>query len=428
MTMEVSKERRTSRSQCALPKASRVIQKWCGTDPEAHAYPGAVVLVAKQGEILMHEAFGFMRLNPDPIPMSVDSVFDLASLTKAVATTTAALVLIDLGEIGLDDPLEYFAPCLADHPLGKVHIRHLLTQTLGLTGWVPLFKRGARRDDIPFFMRGVELSWPAGTRVQYSCPGFILLGWVIEKVSGMTLDDFTRELIFEPLEMGDTMFLPLDKPVPDRIRRRLVPTEPRSATLRGREIMEAFAAFKMPDSIPDARHINEYSRRHGPEDCKQRNVEREWSVRHIAGDIPCGVVHDENAAWLGGVAGNAGLFSTAEDLLKFGEMYLNEGIYNGKSILSSSAIRLATQDWTRGLPGDDHRGLGWQFATPGGPLGDLAPPGCFGHTGFTGTVIWIDPKHEIVAVLLTNRLQFTRSNQHILRVRRLFINTVFAEI
>jgi len=216
------------------------------------------------------------------------------------------------------------------------------------------------------------------------------------------------------------MFLPLDKPVPDRIRRRLVPTEPRSATLRGREIMEAFAKLEMATSMSDGTY--------GPENCWLRDVQREWSVRHIAGDIPCGVVHDENAAWLGGVAGNAGLFSTAEDLLKFGEMYLNEGIYNGKSILSSSAIRLATQDWTRGLPGDDHRGLGWQFATPGGPLGDLAHPGCFGHTGFTGTVIWIDPKHEIVAVLLTNRLQFTRSNQHILRVRRLFINTVFAEI
>lgn len=401
--MEISEESRVPGGECVLPKASKVIRKWCGTDPKAHAYPGAVALVSKQGKILMHEAFGFMRLGPDPVPMSTDCVFDLASLTKAVATTTAALVLIDYGEIGLDDLIEYLVPCLADHPLGKAQIRHVLTQTLGLTGWTPLFKTGARREDIPSVMRGVELSWPPGTRVQYSCPGFILLGWVIEKVTGMALDEFVRERIFAPLEMKDTMFLSLDRPVPDRIRERLVPTESRSATLRGREIMEAFAKLEMGVS------------------------QREWNARHIPGDIPCGVVHDENAAWLGGVAGNAGLFSTAADLLKFGEMYLNEGVYNGRPILSSAAIRIAQRDWTEGLPGDDHRGLGWQFATPGGPLGDLAPPGCFGHTGFTGTVMWIDPEHEVVVVLLTNRLQFTRSNQHILRVRRLFANTVFAE-
>ena len=220
--------------------------------------------------------------------------------------------------------------------------------------------------------------------------------------------------------MKDTMFLPLDRPLPDRIRGRIVPTEPRSATLRGREIMGAFAELEMAASMSDGRH--------GPRDCRLHNSQREWTVRHIANDIPCGVVHDENAAWLGGVAGNAGLFSTAEDLAKFGQMYLNEGVYNGQRILSSAAVQLATKDLTEDIPGDEHRGLGWQLVTPGGPLGDLAPFGCFGHTGFTGTVIWIDPKHELVAVLLTNRLQFTRLNTHILRVRRLFINAVFAEL
>jgi len=420
LTIEMSEECRASYPQSVLAKASKVIRKWCGTNPEAHAYPGAVVLVTKQGKTLMHEAFGFMRLSPDPVPMSVDSVFDLASLTKAVATTTAALVLIDQGEIGLDDPIEYFAPCLADHPLGKAQIRHLLTQTLGLTGWTPLFKIGATRDDIPSFMRAVELSWPPGTRVQYSCPGFILLGWVIEKVSGMTLDDFTREMIFEPLEMKDTMFLPLNKPVPDRIRERLVPTEPQVCHFARQG--DNGGICRARDGIFRAR----WKALPGELDAAQTTTPMERTAYRR--DIPCGVVHDENAAWLGGVAGNAGLFSTAQDLANFGQMYLNEGVHSGRHILSSSAIRIATQDWTAGLPGDDNRGLGWQFATPGGPLGDLMPPGCFGHTGFTGTVIWIDPKHEVVAVLLTNRLQFTRSNQHILRVRRLFINTVFAGI
>ena len=428
MTMGMSEEHKSHAGQCPFPTACKVIRKWCGTDPKKHAYPGAVILVARQGKILMHEAFGSMTLSPDPIPMSVDCIFDLASLTKAVATTTSALILIDQGELGLDDPLDYFAPSLAEHPLGQVRIWHLLTQTLGLTGWVPLFKTGAMRDDIPSFIRGVEPSWPPGTKVQYSCPGFILLGWVIEKIRGMTLDEFTRERIFDPLEMKDTMFLPLDKPLPDRSKGRIVPTEPRSATLRGKEIMEAFQAWQMPDSIPDDRHSDKHDLRHSQEHRWRKKLQREWSARHIAGDIPCGVVHDENAAWLGGVAGNAGLFSTARDLAKFGQMYLNEGVYNGQPILSSAAVRLATQDLTASLPGDEHRGLGWQLVTPGGPLGDLAPLGCFGHTGFTGTVIWIDPKHELVAVLLTNRLQFTRLNTHILRVRRLFINAVYAEL
>lgn len=422
--METSKESGASDLKSSLSKARKVMEKWCGTDPKKHAYPGAVVLVSKEGKVLMHEAFGFMRLGPDPVPMSADCVFDLASLTKVVATTSAALVLIDQGEIGLDDPLKYFAPCLNDHPLGHMKILHALTHTLGLADWMPLFKIGVQRDDIPSFMGSVKLTWPPGTRVQYSCPGFILLGWVIEKVCGMRLDEFTQKAVFEPLEMMDTMFLPLDRPIPERIQGRIVPTEPRSAALRGREIMDAFSNLadgaSMTAGKPGGEHL---SANWTPYDLIQ-----EWNGRHIGEDIPCGVVHDENAAWLWGVAGNAGLFSTARDLAKLGEMYLNGGMYNGKQVLSSAAIRIARQDLTGHLPGNDRRGLGWQLAVPGGPLGDLAPSGSFGHTGFTGTVMWIDPTHEVVVVLLTNRLQFTRANQHILRVRRLLANAVFAEI
>jgi CubicO group peptidase (beta-lactamase class C family) len=386
--------------QSNFSTAFDVIRKWCGTDPEKHAYPGAAFLVARQGEILVHKAFGYMNLNADPTPMTVDCVFDIASLTKVIATTTAILILIDQGEIGLDDSVRHFAPCLLDHPLGSARIVHLLTHTLEFEGWVPPFKVGVYRDDIPFFMRNLKLSRPPGTGVRYSCPGFILLGWIVEKVSGMRLDDFTREMIFTPLDMKDTMFLPLDKSLPDNIRARILPTEPRSAVLRGKEIMAAFAGLN----------------------------KREWALRHIAGDIPCGVVHDENSAWFGGVAGNAGLFSTAMDLFKFGQMYLNGGTYKGKSILSNAAVRVAQRNWTVNLPGDDERGLGWQLAVPGGPLGDLVPQGCFGHTGFTGAVIWIYPKGELIVVFLTNRLLFTRSNKHILRVRRLLANTVFKEI
>ena len=390
--------------------AQGVISKWCGTDSKVHAYPGAVILVVKKGKILVNRAFGFKSIYRDPVPMSIDCVFDLASLTKAIATTTAALILIDSGEIRLNDKVEYFASCLKGYPLGESEIKHILTQTLGFTNWVPLFRSNATRDNVPFFMRQTGFSWPPGTRIRYSCPGFILLGWIIERITGKRLDVFTKEMIFDPLEMNDTMFLPLDQPIPKGIRERLVPTESRSSTIRGNELAKAFRNFGQKDL-----HY-------------QHSLKDEWDLRHIEGGIPCGVVHDENAAWLWGVAGNAGLFSTASDLGKFGEMYLNEGIYGKRRILSERIIHSAYQNWTQGLPGDECRGFSWQFATPGGSLGDFAPSGCFGHTGFTGTVIWIDPKNKVTIVLLTNRLQFTRENQHILKVRRLFANAVFKEI
>ena len=237
----------------------------------------------------------------------------------------------------------------------------------------------------------------------------------------MRLDEFTQKAVFEPLEMMDTMFLPLDRPIPERIQGRIVPTEPRSAALRGREIMDAFSHLadgaSMPAGKPGGEHL---SANWTPYDLIQ-----EWNGRHIGEDIPCGVVHDENAAWLWGVAGNAGLFSTARDLAKLGEMYLNGGMYNGKQVLSSAAIRIAGQDYRTPSWNDGAAGLA--ACSTRRAVGTCSS-GSFGHTGFTGTVMWIDPTHEVVVVLLTNRLQFTRANQHILRVRRLLANAVFAEI
>lgn len=386
-------------------RAVNVVRDWCGQDPRRYAYPGAVVLVVKDGQVVVKQALGTASVYPVGSEfaasgeMRTDYVFDVASVTKVAVTTTAVLMLAEAGLICLNDPLAIFFPQLRGLALGDVCLWHLLTHTAGFDGSSMLFEQAEHDLDPVSAISRVALRWAPGTYVQYSCLGFILLGRVIERVAGERLDDFARENIFAPLGMSDTSFLPLDRPVPARFRGRIVPTEPRSSTDRGRGLSAAFE--------------------------RRRLCLDEWASRHMEGDIPCGVVHDENAAWLGGVAGNAGLFSTAEDLVKLGQMYLYEGTLDGTRVLSPASVRTATRNWTALCCGET-RGLGWQLPSRDSPFGDLAPEGCFGHTGFTGTGLWVDAKHRMVAVLLTNRLQFTRSNELILRVRRLFLNSLFA--
>lgn len=383
-----------------------VVRDWCGQDPRRYAYPGAVVMVVKDGQVVVKQALGKASVYlvgsefAASGEMRTDHVFDVASVTKVAVTTTALLMLADAGLVCLSDPLAIFFPQLRGLALGDVCLWHLLTHTGGFDGSSMLFEEAEHDLDPVSAVSKVALRWAPGTHVQYSCLGFILLGRVVERVAGERLDDFARENIFVPLRMSDTSFLPLDRPLPPRFRGRIVPSEPRSSTDRGRSLSAAFE--------------------------RRRLYLEEWASRHMEGDIPCGVVHDENAAWLGGVAGNAGLFSTAEDLVKLGQMYLCEGTLDGARVLSPAWVRVATRNWTAPLCCGENRGLGWQLPSRDSPFGDLAPEACFGHTGFTGTGLWIDAEHRMVAVLLTNRLQFTRSNELILRVRRLFLNSLFA--
>ncbi|MEA4884513.1 MAG: serine hydrolase domain-containing protein [Clostridia bacterium] len=394
--------------------AANVVERWCGSDPLRNAYPGAVAAVAKDGEIILKQVAGAGRIGStesDPAsplsvcagaPMQWDSLFDVASLTKPVATTMAALMLMEQGELSGDDTLDLFFPQLRTVPLGQARVWNLLTHTAGFAESTVLFMAGAPDEDPVTVIGRAPLAWAPGSHVQYSCAGFIILGRLIQVTTGYPLDRFVNESVFEPLEMRDTSYLPLSAPLPDRVRGRLIPTEPRSTAERGRDLMAVHGIAK-------------------------RWSEEEWFSRHLAGDIACGVVHDENAAWLGGVSGNAGVFSTAEDLLKFGQMWLDGGVYNGRPILSHATVRMARRSQTAGL-GDDDRGLGWQLPSRDTSFGDFAPLSCFGHTGFTGTGLWIDPENGLVIVLLTNRLQFTRSNEQIGRVRRLFLNAVFSAV
>lgn len=382
-----------------LERAVEVVRRGAGTDPREDAYPGAVVAVARGGRLIVKEAVGYAAIAPAPVPMQWEHVFDAASLTKVVATATAILILIERGLLRLEDRLARFFAETRDRPLGRVTIRHLLTHTSGLPGWIPLYEvlpchRGTV-EAIAAFPPGA----PPGERVEYSCVGYILLGCLVEKLAGLNLAGFVSREIAAPLGLDDTRYLPVDRPLPAEIETRLVPTEARAGSDRGLGLM---GAVRRKGIWPG-----------------------EWEARHPGG-VARGIVHDENAAFLGGVAGNAGLFTTAGDLLAFGQMWLDGGIYGGKRLLGPDTVAGATRNCTPGLGGN--QGLGWQLPSPGSFFGSLASPTCFGHTGFTGTALWVDPQHQLVAVLLTNRLQFGRDNERLHGIRRQFIDSLLAAL
>jgi CubicO group peptidase (beta-lactamase class C family) len=317
----------------------------------ARQLPGAVVLVGREDTVAYVKAYGNRALVPAPEPMTTDTVFDLASLTKVVATTTSVMILIEEGRLRLADPVAAFVPGFERYGKGGITIRHLLTHTSGLRPDIDLSDPWSGYETA--IARAVEEvpTSPPGERFVYSDINFFLLGEVVARVSGQGLARFSRERIFEPLGMRDTGFNPAASLLP-----RIAPTE-------------ACA---------------------GP-DCR-------------AGEMLRGVVHDPTARRMGGVAGHAGLFGTAGDLSRFCRMLLHGGQLGTTRILSPLGVAKMTSPATP--PGArDTRAFGWdldsRFASNSG---DLLPVGSFGHTGFTGTSLWIDPLTGVYVVFLSNRL------------------------
>ena len=316
--------------------------------------PGVVVLVVHNDEIVYRKAFGTRSLQPDKVPMAVDTVFDLASLTKPIATATSAFVLVEQGKLRLSEKVGTYWPDFAANKKGDVTIEHLLLHTSGLTADNALADYKDGKADAMKKIAALPLEAVPGTRFRYSDVGFIVLGEVIEKVSGKPLDEFARTNVFEPLGMKDTNYKPEKE-----LRSRIAPT----------------------------------ARRDG-----------NWLV---------GEVHDPRSAAMGGVAGHAGLFASADDLARFARMLLRNGELDGKRILSPLGVRLLTTPVP--IPGGQ-RSRGWDVDTGySAPRGDLFPRGeGFGHTGFTGTSIWIDPPSK-TAIILTNRVHISEKASHLLR-------------
>jgi uncharacterized protein YbbC (DUF1343 family)/CubicO group peptidase (beta-lactamase class C family) len=305
--------------------------------------PGAVVLVGLGERTLYHKAIGRRAVVPSPEPMTPDTVFDLASLTKVVVTTTSVMILIDEGRIGLNDRVAGYIPGFERYGKQNITIRHLLTHMSGLRPAVDLAQAWSGSDTaIGLAIEEVPTSVP-GTRFVYGDINFFLLGDIVRRVSGQPLDRFARDRIFAPLGMTDTTFTPGES-----VGSRIAPTA-NVTPLRG-------------------------------------------------------LVHDPIARRMGGVAGHAGLFSTAADLATFCRMILGGGAHRGVRILSPLAVAKMT---SRATPAAERnvRGLGWDIdSSVSSNRGELLPIGSFGHTGFTGTSIWLDPASGMFVVFLSNRV------------------------
>ena len=332
-------------SAARLASIDRVVMRGIN----AGGYPGASVVIGRNGYAVYQKGFGKLGWTANSPRVTADrSIYDLASLTKVVGTTTAAMVLFDQGRLDLEAPVSTYLPAFSGGWKDSVTVRHLLTHRSGLPAGRDLWRIARTPDEARAAVLATNLECKPGQCYIYSDLGADVLGFVIEAIAGEPLDVFLHDKVFEPLGMNDTFFRPSDS-----LTYRIAPTEiapPRGYPLQGE-------------------------------------------------------VHDENAYALGGVAGHAGLFSTAADLSIFAQMMLNGGSYNGVRVLSDTTVAL----FTRRAAGT--RALGWDTADGDGGSGKFLDSHAYGHTGYTGTSIWIDPERQMFVLLLTNRVHAARARR-----------------
>jgi serine-type D-Ala-D-Ala carboxypeptidase len=335
------------------------------------AFPGAIAVVGRRSGALAQAAVGRLdwEASPpngaQPPPPDEHTLWDLASLTKVVGMTSAMMQLVERGQVDLDAPVQRYLPEWTGPSKQLVTVRHLLTHTSGLPAFRPYDTLTTNADSIVKLLFAEPLDTVPGARMVYSDIGAYLLGRLVERVSGETLDRYVTDHVFGPLGMRETMYRP-----PRELVAQIAPTE--IDTLRGGKLR--------------------------------------------------GVVHDERAYYLGGVSAHAGLFSSAHDLSRFAQMYLNGGELGGVRVFKPETIELFT---TRQVA---DRALGWQKPSGTNAAGHLMSERAFGHTGFTGTSIWIDPEHDVYIILLSNRVNPTRANTRISGVRVALADAVLAAV
>ena len=322
----------------------------------AHKLPGAVFHLEREGAIY-ERGYGKTSYEADAAPVTPDTIFDAASLTKVIATAPSVLMLAEEGRIDLDAPLLRYFPECAGGGKEAITVRHLLSHTSGLPSGLPA-RPDWRGDDSAHALACAQQATHApGSFFRYSDINYILLGQLVRRVSGMPLDEFARRRLFAPLRMRDTGYLPLQR-------------------------VAAAAIAPTQKGGPDGLHGD-----------------------LAPGQLLQGVVHDPTARRMGGVAGSAGVFSTARDIARFGRMLLNGGVLDGVRVLGKDSVRLLTTVQTP--PGIEAlRGLGMDIDSPYAkrPRGSVFPVGSYGHTGFTGCILWIDPASGIFYVFLSNRV------------------------
>ena len=353
-----AKPEKVGMSSARLNRVEAIIQEAI----DRKDFPGAVLLVGRKGKIVFHRSFGESQWIPDSRPMSTSMIFDLASITKPVATATSIMILVEQGKIRLWDKVKDFIPefkpyvpnvnqsSRAESEPEDARLWHLLTHTSGLPPYTDAEEVKQKLGEpvstemLVGHIAQLEKSDPPGEAFHYSCLGFISLAYIIKKVTGQTVAEFASENIFVPLKMRHTFFTPSPE----------------------------FYHLCVPTEVVDGKPL-------------------------------IGIVHDPLARLQEGISGNAGLFSTAGDLAIFAQMMLNKGEFKGRRILGPLAVERMTSVYPDAAFAG--RGLGWDldssYSTNGG---DLFGPHSFGHTGYTGTSIWIDPETETFVIFLTNRV------------------------
>lgn len=353
-----------ARTEQAFSVVEKAVGDGCGM------IPGAVAAIVRRGVLVGPRAYGWAVREPVQIRTAPDTIFDLASLTKVTATAPLVLLLCERGFLRLDDSIAAFIPEFAAGGKENITVRHLLTHTSGLPAHLRFWEMGLTgREIIDYICSMSPEGDDPGERVVYSDLGFIILGELVERIAGMNLGRFASTEVFAPLGMKETCFRP-DK----SLRRRLAATE----------------------------------------------------FRKDLGKIMWGEVHDENALALGGIAGHAGLFSTARDLAQYVSMWLGYGKLGETRVLTPAVVALATQE--HAVFGQ-RRGLGWKLRSRTfSSAGDLMSGKAYGHTGFTGTSVWCDPETSTAVILLTNRVHAGRENNATIRLRPLFANAAVSAI
>ena len=325
---------------------------------EQKAFPGGVLAVGYQGKLAYLDAFGHLSYDEDSPAVTTDTIYDLASLTKVVATTTMAMILVDEGFLDLDKPVQDFLPLFQGPGKEKVTVRNLLTHSSGLVAYGDLYNEIQGKQAYLERIQAMDLDYEPGAKSVYSDYGMILLGEILERVAGQPMDVFLEERVYEPLGMNDTGFLPSAD-----LLERIAPTE-----------------------------------------------EDPWRGYMVRGEV-----HDENAHALGGVAPHAGVFSTAPDLARFLQMILYGGVFEHQRFISRDIV----EEWTQkvGIP-DSDRATGWDTkSSEKSSAGKFFSPNSYGHLGYTGTSMWVDPERQLFVILLTNRVHPTRENNLIRQVR-----------
>ena len=338
------------------------------------AYPGAQLLVGNGNEILYSKSYGNFTYDEFSQPVTENSMFDLASVTKVIAATSAIMLLYENEKIDLNDPVSKYIPEFTGRGKDNITIVDLLLHSSGLIAWIPFYKTCSSKSDVLNTIYDQDLNYSTNSKSVYSDLNAILLGEIVERVSGISLDKYCEANIFKPLGMKNTTYVPADE-----IQKNILPTE----------------------------------------------NDTYWRGRLLQGEV-----HDEAAAVMGGVSGNAGLFSNAGDVYIFMKMMLNDGQYynpysrglKAEYMFNPELINLFTSKFTD-LGYENSRALGWDTKPDGSnskyriPCGELISENCFGHTGYTGTSVWCDVDRKLIIIFLTNRVYPSRENNGIRDIR-----------